>query len=294
MALRKRNDLYHDRNKFVSFLFKLLLWLSYPFRRPLIFFPVLLLLYLAPTFAGVKPAEVHLWYWGKAKTGVQYAVDGIKNLWRKTDIDMSFIKSPFEPSGLDRLTEPSDNRPRSSKRQAFGQASGTPQAVDVSKQAADEDVSVPFFGSRDSDDFDEDADILPQFGAVLNINKTVSLEERENPLLRKPDTSYRRDIKGLVYLDEPKPVSGKLTVYDSNTIDIDGTYMILFGIYASPGSETGSRGKYYLRSIVEGKEGICYVVAYTLNKVPTAICYVGNANINKLMVIKGFSSNAAL
>lgn len=143
MRLRRRDDLFRNRNKFASFAYKWALRLSYPIRRPLVFFPVLLLLFLAPTFAGVKPAEVHLWYWNKAKSGVMFVVDGLKGLWGKTEIDMSFIKSPFETRGLNRLAESSDNRPRSSKRQAFGQAAGVPQGVDVMKQAESGDIVVP-------------------------------------------------------------------------------------------------------------------------------------------------------
>ena len=36
-----------------------------PLRKPLIVIPLLLALYLIPTFIGAKPSEVHLWYWQK-------------------------------------------------------------------------------------------------------------------------------------------------------------------------------------------------------------------------------------
>ena len=291
MRLRRRDDLFRNRNKFASFAYKWALRLSYPIRRPLVFFPVLLLLFLAPTFAGVKPAEVHLWYWNKAKSGVMFVVDGLKGLWGKTEIDMSFIKSPFETRGLNRLAESSDNRPRSSKRQAFGQAAGVPQGVDVMKQAESGDIVVPVFHEK-GDEITTSATVSVVQGQKAGAALSVAGSEHE--LENRPDGAYRKDVEGLVYLDHPQNVCGEITVYDANTIDVNGTYMILFGIYVSPRTDTGAEGKAYLRRVTSGKTADCHIVAYTLDKVATAICYLDGVNLNKQMVVKGYSANVAL
>ena len=43
------------------------MFILWPLRRPLWFLLIVAVLFLAPTFMGVKPAEVHLWYWNHIK-----------------------------------------------------------------------------------------------------------------------------------------------------------------------------------------------------------------------------------
>lgn len=68
MRMRRREDdnIYPLRG-WKALLHKTIMLLLFPLRKPLIFFPVLFILFMAPTFRGVKPAEVHLWYWSKIK-----------------------------------------------------------------------------------------------------------------------------------------------------------------------------------------------------------------------------------
>ena len=59
-----------SKKKFNSALLKIwlkkaLYYISYPFRLWGVWLFILIVAYLGPTFRGVKPAEVHLWYWEK-------------------------------------------------------------------------------------------------------------------------------------------------------------------------------------------------------------------------------------
>ena len=67
MKFKRNNDYIGPSKGLPAFLHKLFMVISYPIRKPFIFIPLLVLLYLAPTFMGVKPTEVHLWYWSKVK-----------------------------------------------------------------------------------------------------------------------------------------------------------------------------------------------------------------------------------
>ncbi len=288
----RQSSLYRERNKLVSFLFKWMLILSYPVRKPLIFFPLLVILFLAPTFAGVKPLEVHLWYWNKIKTGVSFVIGEIESLWQKADINVDF-KMPFDEKGTDRLVDSTDNRAGRSLRKAFGQSGKTPQGVDVMQQVQADDVVVPVFEKDISED-EPVSSATVTFAHGTKAGAAISVAGSELPLQKKADDSYRRDIKGLIYLDHPQQVQGNITVYDANTIDVGGTLIILFGVYSDPKGASGAAGSGYLRRTYGGKNAECRIVAYTTEHVATAICYVDKVNINKQMVIKGYSLDVAL
>ena len=56
------------------------MFVTFPLRKPWWTLLILLILFLAPTFAGVKPAEVHLWYWGLLKKSTAKVSDKAKNI----------------------------------------------------------------------------------------------------------------------------------------------------------------------------------------------------------------------
>lgn len=296
LRLKTRDDLFRDRNKFISFLFKLMMAVSYPFRRPLIFFPVLLLLYLAPTFNGVKPTEVHVWYWDKIKAGTGYVAEIVGGTAKKLigKADMTFIKnSPFAGKGTDKLVEMPNQRAKNIRRQIFEKAQGAPQGVDIMQEKQTIEVAAPILVPSDSGG-EEVGSAAVHIAVPASSGVSLAVSDENSSLNDKPDDSYRRDVPSLVYLNRPKIVNGNVTVYDANTIDVDGNYIILFGVYANPETADGVKAKQYMEKMFEGKPIVCKVVAYTYDKMPTAICYAEGMNINKNMVIKGFSKNVAL
>lgn len=298
MKFKRRDDFYRDRNKLVSFLFKVLMFIGYPLRHPIIFVGVLIVLYLAPTFNGVKPTEVNSWYWQKITAAVAYVSDGIgekaKGIMSKTD--NIIIESPFAAKGTDKLVKTSDMRAKNVRRQIFEKSKSTPQAVDILQQKDYISEAAPVIVPNEGEEVAK-ARLQMNDEQMLEDEKSIMegyVRAERHALEDKPDDDYRRDIISLNYLDNPKIVNGLAVAYDANTIAVEGNYLILFGIYANSVSDEGRRAKQFMNQIIGGQPVICKVVAYTYDKMPTAICYVNEVNINKQMVIKGYSKNMAL
>ena len=57
----------------------------------------------------------------------------------------------------------------------------------------------------------------------------------------------------LIYLDEPKEVIGVTKVYNANEIEVDGTYIFLYGIYVNPETELGLEAKKFLENVVKNQ-----------------------------------------
>lgn len=71
-------------------------------------------------------------------------------------------------------------------------------------------------------------------------------EEVPQPVKRK----VKRNLP-LIYLDEPKEVIGVTKVYNANEIEVDGTYIFLYGIYVNPETELGLEAKKFLENVVK-------------------------------------------
>ena len=94
--MRKRDNDRIELTGFPKYLHKFVRIITFPFRKPAIFIPLLILAYLIPTFIGAKPAEVHLWYWQKISglfssvkdtvqdTGKNIIPDAVKDLGKQT------------------------------------------------------------------------------------------------------------------------------------------------------------------------------------------------------------------
>lgn len=289
MKFRKREDFYQNRGGVKRFFIRGWQMVSYPFRRVWFWLLVLAVAFLVPTFTGVKPAEVHLWYWNKVKNAGTRVSSRLEN----SVIGRTIKESPFAPKGVDKLVESTDNRSRNLRRRAFEKAEGAPAGVDVMKQSG-EPVVVPFFVS------DVDAGLSVQNrkalinerspAAVIRIAEPEDIQEAD--ILQLDD--YRQDVEGLVYLDKPEIVSGKPLIYNANAIDLNGDYIFLYGIYADPAAPEGERAKIFLEREVENRYVTCKIVAYTAEEVATAICYFNGININRFMVDNDLSLNVAL
>ena len=98
----------------------------------------------------------------------------------------------------------------------------------------------------------------------------------------------------LVYVENPRNLSGPAKVVNANELIINGENIFLYGIYANPQSTAGQNAKKYLEEIVADKTVDCVIGAYTLQAIATGICTVGNLNINKALVDAGYSKDVAL
>ncbi len=287
---RRDNDL--TLSGWSAFFHKVAMFFLFPLRKPLIFFPILLILFLAPTFRGVKPAEVHTWYWGKLKSYTNYVFDFVKNQTKEALPQNFELKLPLseeeniEAKGTDKLVDYPVADVNASRKAMFERANGGFQPVDIHNEVEAEPTVT--------DDLLE-AEVLTKLAEEV----LQTVPEEETPQYEVSEVSHPEQPKiqkklPLVYLDEPKEVIGMAKVHNANEVEVDGTYIFLYGIYVNPDTEEGLQTKKFLEETLKNQVVRCSIVAYTLQDVATGMCYVGGENINQLLVKKSFSKNVAL
>ncbi len=285
MSLRRRDrDSIGPMTGWAAFFHKLAMFILFPLRKPLIFFPLLLILFMAPTFNGVKPAEVHRWYWGKIKQYTLAVTDLVSEKTKKVLPKDFKIKVPSignsasEVKGTDKLVEYPTVDVNANRRAMFERASSAPvMPVDFATE----------------DDYGDDEGTLGA-SAVDEVSEVI---ETPKVLEKLPEVKIVKPVKRnlpLVYLDEPKEVIGTVKVHNANELEVDGTYIFLYGIYVNPDTEHGIFAKKFLENMVKNQIVRCSIVAYTLQDVATGMCYLNGENINKMMVTNNFSKNVAL
>lgn len=295
MRRREYNDL--ALKGWSAFFHRLAMIFLYPLRKPLIFFPILLVLFLAPTFRGVKPVEVHLWYWNKLKQYTGAAVNIVKEETKKVLPENFELKFPLaseektEEKGTDKLVDYPVADVNASRKAIFERASGgMRQPIDI------EDNEVQIEAQSQEQELMA-AEALAQLAEQVLIKAQPEQEEPNEPTIAKtedkaPEVTPKK--LPLVYLDEPKEVIGAVKIYNANELEVDGTYIFLYGIYVNPDTNEGVEAKKFLEKILKNQIVRCSIVAYTFQDVATGMCYVGGENINKLLVDHNLSKNVAL
>ena len=252
--------------------------ITYPIRKPLVGIPVVLIMFILPTFNGVRPGEVPNWYWQKLNpvkkvvTNFSDAVEKhskpITNEFGKiiqTTSDVlgtnKGLNTDKEPNIIS-LGEPNDKTDEvvdvefgETRRKAFGEG---------------KIVSDYEFPNETYDDYIEE-----EFN-----DEYVDIEE---------DREEIEDTFGLTYLDERKTVIGVPKVINANQLSIDGNTIILHGIYTDPDSRLGRRAALYLAKVINESEIVCEIKAYTEDAIATGICYADDVNLNEMLVNDGFS-----
>lgn len=287
MKLRRREDNnISPMRGWGAFFHKIAMFFLFPLRKPLIFFPLLFILFLAPTFQGVKPAEVHLWYWGKIKQYATVASDFVSQKGKEVLPKEFKIKIPVidkeepAPKGIDKLVEFPAVDVNANRRAIFEKASGAPvQPVDIMESHSEIEenfVAEPEVNGENLTDFEVQKPEVIVAEAVHEVKPKV---KRTLPL---------------IYLDEPKEINGVTKVYNANELEVDGTYIFLYGIYVNPDTELGIEAKKFLEEVVKNQIVRCSIVAYTFQDIATGMCYIGNQNLNQMLVTRKFSKNVAL
>lgn len=251
---------------------KFMMLLLFPLRKPLWFVLIVAVLFLAPTFRGVKPAEVHLWYWNHVKHLTSQAGEHISDKTRQVIPSMEKVGEIVENI-------------------APGAVSGN-NAEDKADMTAQEPVLVnqPLREVRRKV-FEKAEDVAPVSTGSIPAAAVPSAA------VRRPDASVEKPKAArlnLRYLTVPEEVSGVPQVLNVNEMRIAGQIIFLYGIFAQPTSDNGIAGEVYLRRLVEGKNVNCVISAYTFQNVATAICTVDGININRSLVERGYSKNVAL
>lgn len=131
-----------------------------------------------------------------------------------------------------------------------------------------------------------------------NVNRRVfarpTAEFAADDVVRSDVRFKRAAGLGLVYLDTPQKISGKVRVVNANELRIDGKLVFLYGIYVDPASDRGKQAEEYLRNNTEGQEADCFIGAYAKDGAGTAICFCQGKNINQTLVDLNYSRNITL
>ena len=286
MKRRSNRDYFGPMTGFKGVLHRTAMFLLYPLRKPLIFFPLLILLYLIPTFIGARPSEVHVWYWNKIKSAYNSAAGVVSdkvNPWfaDKEEAVPELGGKALPERGIDQLV---GMRQKAVRRQMFEKAKSAPQAVDILEN---EEV-VPVSEIKRDEQPQPAADVVQEYN-----DKISELSSRNTAPAGSATITVSQKLP-LVYMKDPVPVSGKALVQNANEIIVDGTYIFLYGIYVDPNLPKGIEAKKYLEQFVKDKVVRCDIVAYTYQDIATALCYVDDDSINQRLVDEEFSRNVAL
>lgn len=282
MRRRSDSDYFGPMTGFKGFLHRVAMILLYPLRKPLIFIPVLILMYLIPTFIGSKPSEVHLWYWNKIKNGYNFVAetvsDKVKPIVGKTEVLMPELGGKMLPErGIDQLV---GTKQKAIRRQMFEKAKSAPQAVDILENQ--EVVSV---------------EEVKKEQALIQAEKTDAIMEevaKNDNLQPEKQKIVVSETLPLIYVENQIDVSGAAIVQNANEMIVNGTYLFLYGIYVDPNTPKGIEAKKFLEQMVKGKTVRCNIVAYTYQEVATALCEIDGESINQKMVDEELSKNVAL
>lgn len=258
-----------------KFFHGLFLFITFPIRKPLIFVPVLMLGYLAPTFMGAKPTEVHLWYWNKIKAKSQSIGSTISE---KTQEMMPNVDS-FKIS-MPTLKSIGTNS-KEDKTEELAEAP-TPNTQEIRRQIFEKSKEIP---------------------NTVDALRTAQLQE-ERMRLRQKTSSPRENMRAfkeetpkklpLVFVNNKEQINDTAEVINANELKINGKTYFLHGIYVDPKSPKGLEAKNFLKSVIAQNIIQCQVKAYTYQGVGTLICSVNGENINWLLVNRGYSKNVAL
>lgn len=270
---KKDDDYIGPSRGWVGLFHKFMMLLLFPLRKPLWFLLIVAVLFLAPTFRGVRPAEVHLWY-GRHIAGLtsrvselfggkaREVVPGLKEISQAVETTVAEGVNSFSETAVSEPAAPQlvPQPPRKVRRQVFERAEDAPAKA-----------SVPA------------AEPAPRTETIRRphpATKSVAAKPRQLPNLR--------------YLSAPETVSGVPVVINANELRVAGQMMFLYGIFVQPASQKGLDGALYLRRLLEDKTVECEINAYTYQNIATAICTLDGVNLNRRMVERGYSQNVAL
>jgi hypothetical protein len=299
-------------------------FIAFPIRKPLIGIPFIFLLFIIPTFRGIKPSEVHLWYLSKLEPVTQvfvnfgeavnkHSIDPIKETVSKiVNSDGRYISddtrlrtsTDLEPRKNENYIDNNNKKNLSSRIFEKAKNSSTTYKVEDSIIATSKDLlqkeedikeKISDINYNPKNKITEDIKennqkkeaIIKSDKIEKIVIKPAKKEEKTVEIIKKPNP-------GLRYIIKPEFIEGKAKIKNANTIVINKRKIYLHGVYVDPYSEKGMAAITYLINLIHDKNVRCDVIAYTYNDFPTAICYCGGKTINEELVNVGLSQKVEL
>ena len=302
--MRKKKNDNLSLNGLSKIAHSFVMFILYPFRKPLIFLPIVLFAYLIPTFIGAKPMEVHTWYWNKLKLlGEEISVQS-KDIISMSGINLdalpsSFSDKPIVGGGMKKVV----NIPQpEANRRAFEKSKDTNNIIIMKKNIIENDNSLNSSGENGFNNLNAKQDMINAYNAAVNDAKDIVIGDEENYVADSVNNNianstnndvedYKKDKKtiNLNYLAQPEYVSGIPQIINANELVVNDKHLFLYGIYVDPLSSLGIDALVFLESNIANKPIDCTINAYTLQNMPTANCYYKSISINQELVNKGYS-----
>ncbi len=292
---KQKEDNIGSPSQWGAVLHKAVMFVTYPFRKPL-YLLLLLVLILAAAYAvpvyyhKVKPLEVHTWYLEKIKNidkgSLSQVSDRFSSFLNKIP---ALAEKPGK--GTDRLVEVAPSA-KEVRRQIFRAASGSKtQRVDVLAQEADNVVAV----TAPAPLLPEETVQRTETTVLPNVNEHTDgkhSEVAERPVIVKKVSEAEGNV--LRYLGTPLEISGPVKIHNANEMEVGGTYLFLYGVYSNPRNARGVKAAVFLKDALKGENIRCKIVAYTKDEVATGECFYEDISINNILVERGYSDRVAL
>ena len=303
---RERDDI-RPLTGWKAFFYYLGRFILFPLRRPVLTILILLVLFLAPTFRGVKPVTVPRWY----ATQISQTYNKFLVWWGSRQPEVSPGEFKFNPDEA----APTPVTPSEFKIPEQPKEGGeAPNILDVLRgqtqgTAETAETQVSETSSESETKKEEKVIETPEKEVIKEPTEAESQEKSETLpkvnvdvpkkyVMPKDESLYEypaeKKVSSLKYLDYPYEITGQATVHDNNEIEVNGEFIIMYGIYMHPYTVQGGQATQYLKDLIENKVVTCGIVAYTTQNIATGICYYGGENLNRSMVIKGLTKNVAL
>ncbi|MBR1605556.1 MAG: hypothetical protein IJ660_05575 [Alphaproteobacteria bacterium] len=284
----RKDDGVYPLHGWAKFFHRLGRFILFPLRRPIITLLIILVLFLAPTFRGVKPISVHKWY----ATQIVSLYNKVLVWWgsRQPEVTPGEFKfhpeeaapAPVTPSEFTVPELQDDNAPN------ILEVLRGEQPTEETKEEAQEKPQEPE-KSKAEEKTVHPSDFIPDETEVV-FPAGTRMPENEKLYAYPQD----KKVALLKYVDYPHEVYGIAKVHDSNEIEINGQYIMLYGIYVHPMTARGVSATQYLKDKIDGKEIKCGIIAYTDQDIATGICYDEDVNLNIDLITKGYTKNVAL
>lgn len=279
MRVRKDNDYIGPSRGWAKLMHRLVMLILWPLRRPVLFVVLVVILFLAPTFMGVKPMEVHHWYWNKIKSSSSEVKTMVADKTKEMLPNMPKVEMPsIKVSSTSDKTVPAakvvDMPVKEGRRKMFEKAKSAPVAIDIMQQK-----------SQIAEDVVKSSSLSQTEAGVSQPSTPKDNNQQPAPAKKK---------LALVYVKEPKFIFGPGQVINANELNINGESIFLYGIYVDPNTDKGQEAKVYLQKTIAAQPVNCRVEAYTYQGIATAICVVNGINLNKALVENGYSKNVSL
>ena len=292
---KSRQDDITASKGLLGFLHKTVMFVLWPLRKPYIAIPLLILMYLIPTFIGARPTEVHIWYWNKIKGWFnpvsEQIVSKSKELVQSANFtipDMSELKNKIMPSSDSAPQEQlSDDytKEQEIRRQIFEKAKNSEAPLSIDIMSQQNQPQAPKFAAEP---------LADHLAPTVETEATSETSQPEQAETSSTVAKAKQRNLDLIYLNTPQEISGEAYVVSANEIIINGNDIFLFGIYVNPNSREGTVGKEFLQNFIGDDPVNCTIEAYTKQGIATGMCYVRKISINHTLVNNGISQNVAL